>query len=173
MVYRFVIISAEDESFLREFELDGNNTLMDFHYAIQEELEFDMSQIATFFTVTSEWEKEEEFTIFDMGTNTTVMGDVLIEDVIIEKNQKLLYVFDQFNERALFIEMVGKREYIEGREYPVCTKSQGKPPIQIVFKTSSYIDPYDMQGIDYDSDPGMDDDITMLGLESIEDIEDL
>ncbi|MEZ5011318.1 MAG: hypothetical protein R2744_06860 [Bacteroidales bacterium] len=89
MVYRFVIISAEDESFLREFELDGTNTLMDFHYAIQEELDFDMSQIASFFTVSSEWEKGEEFTIFDMGTNTSVMEEAMIEDIIIEKNQKL------------------------------------------------------------------------------------
>lgn len=132
MIYKFVVISGEDDRFLRDFEFAPDNTLLEFHEIIQEELEYDNSQIASFFTTNSNWEKEEEFTLFDFGADTTLMEEVTIEDVVIEKNQKLLYVFDQFNERAFFIEMVGNREPIEGREYPICTNSHGKPPPQVL-----------------------------------------
>ena len=44
MVYKFAVLSDEDESFMREFEFLDSHTLMDFHNMIQEELEFDKSQ---------------------------------------------------------------------------------------------------------------------------------
>ena len=71
MVYKFVVLSDEDESFMREFEFLDSQTLLDFHNIIQEELEFDKSQMASFFMATDNWEKEEEFTLFDMGTGSS------------------------------------------------------------------------------------------------------
>lgn len=107
MVYKFVVLSDEDESFVREFEFLDTHTLLDFHYLIQDELEFDKSQMASFFMATDNWEKEEEFTLFDMGTGSSTMETAVLEDIIFRKNQKLLYVFDFFNERALFVEYTG------------------------------------------------------------------
>ncbi|MGD0583530.1 MAG: hypothetical protein ABR974_11385 [Bacteroidales bacterium] len=133
MVYKFVVLSDEDESFVREFEFLDSHNLLDFHNLIQEELEFDKSQMASFYLATDNWEKEEEFTLFDMGTGSSTMEDATLEDVIFRKNQKLLYVFDFFNERALFIEYTGETQEIDGREYPSCTNSKGIPPKQVVF----------------------------------------
>jgi hypothetical protein len=133
MVYKFVVLSDEDESFVREFEFLDSHTLMDFHTLIQDELEFDKSQMASFFLATDNWEKEEEFTLFDMGTGSSTMDDAVLEDVIYRKNQKLLYVFDFFNERALFIEYTGEAKEVDGREYPSCSNSKGIPPKQVVF----------------------------------------
>jgi hypothetical protein len=137
MVYKFVLLSDEDESFVREFELLDTHTLMDFHNLIQDELEFDKSQLASFFMATDNWEKEEEFTLFDMGTGSSTMEVAVLEDIIFRKNQKLLYVFDFFNERALFVEYTGEVHEIDGREYPSCTNSKGIPPKQVVFGGSS------------------------------------
>jgi hypothetical protein len=133
MVYRFVLLSDEDELFIREFEFLENQNLMDFHNLIQEELEFDKSQMASFFMATDNWEKEEEFTLLDMGTGSSIMEEAVFEDIIFRKNQKLLYVFDFFNDRSLFIEYIGETKEIEGREYPNCTNSKGLPPKQVVF----------------------------------------
>ncbi|MCI0522296.1 MAG: plasmid pRiA4b ORF-3 family protein [Bacteroidales bacterium] len=133
MVYRFVVLSDEDEAFVREFEFLESHNLLDFHNAIQEELEFDRSQIASFYMATDSWEKEEEFTLFDMGAGSSTMENAVLEDVIFRKNQKLLYVFDFFNDRALFIEYVGESKEIEEREYPLCTNSKGLPPKQVTF----------------------------------------
>jgi hypothetical protein len=127
------VLSDEDESFIREFEFLDNHTLMDFHLQIQDELEFDKSQMASFYLATDSWEKEEEFTLFDMGTGSSTMDDAILEDVIFRKNQKLLYVFDFFNDRSLFIEYTGEIKEIDGRDYPNCTNSKGVPPKQVVF----------------------------------------
>ncbi len=137
MVYKFVVLSDEDESFVREFEFLDSQTLMDFHNLIQEELEFDKSQMASFYLATDNWEKEEEFTLFDMGTGSSTMESAVFEDIIFRKNQKLLYVFDFFNDRALYIEYTSEAKEIEDREYPVCTNSKGVPPKQVVFGSSS------------------------------------
>jgi hypothetical protein len=137
MVYKFVVLSDEDESFVREFEFLDNNTLIDFHNLIQDELEFDKSQLASFFMAADNWEKEEEFTLFDMGAGSSTMEDAVLEDIIFRKNQKLLYVFDFFNDRALFVEYTGEVKEIEGREYPSCTNSKGLPPKQVVFGGNS------------------------------------
>ena len=137
MVYKFVELSDEDESFVREFEFLDTHTLLDFHNLIQDELEFDKSQLASFFMATDNWEKEEEFTLFDMGTGSSTMEVGVLEDIIFRKNQKLLYVFDFFNDRALFVEYTGEANEIDGREYPSCTNSKGIAPKQVVFGGSS------------------------------------
>ncbi len=137
MVYKFVVLSDEDESFVREFEFLDTHTLLDFHNLIQDELEFDKSQMASFFMATDNWEKEEEFTLFDMGTGSSTMETAVLEDLIFRKNQKLLYVFDFFNERALFVEYTGETKEIEGRDLPVCTNSKGVPPKQVIFGGTS------------------------------------
>jgi hypothetical protein len=133
MVYRFVVLTDEDEAFVREFEFLESQTLLDFHIALQEELEFDRSQIASFYMATESWEKEEEFTLFDMGAGSSTMENAVLEDVIFRKNQKLLYVFDFFNDRALFVEYVGEVKEVAGMEYPACTNSKGLPPKQVSF----------------------------------------
>ncbi|MDM8001595.1 MAG: hypothetical protein QUS66_01615 [Bacteroidota bacterium] len=133
MVYRFVVLSDEDEAFVREFEFLETQSLLDFHNALQEELEFDRSQIASFYMATESWEKEEEFTLFDMGAGSSTMENAVLEEVIFRKNQKLLYVFDFFNDRALFVEYVGEFKEEDDKEYPVCISSKGLPPKQVTF----------------------------------------
>jgi len=137
MVYRFVVLSDEDDSFVREFEFLDSHTLLDFHNILQEELEFDKSQMASFYMATDNWEKEEEFTLFDMGTGSSTMEVAVIDDIIFRKNQKLLYVFDFFNDRGLFVEYTGETKEVDGREYPACTNSKGLPPKQVVFGSNS------------------------------------
>ncbi len=137
MVYKFVLLSDEDESFVREFEFLDSHTLMDFHNMIQEELEYDKSQMASFFLATDSWEKEEEFTLFDMGTGSSTMESAILDEIIFKKNQKLLYVFDFFNDRALFVEYTGEAKENEDRDYPLCTNSKGIPPKQVVFGSRS------------------------------------
>jgi hypothetical protein len=68
-----------------------------------------------------------------MGTGSSTLEVAVLEDIIFRKNQKLLYVFDFFNERALFVEYTGEVKEIDGREYPSCTNSKGIPPKQVVF----------------------------------------
>ena len=133
MVYRFVVLSDEDETFVMEFEFLDSQNLLDFHNILQDELEFDRSQMASFFMATESWEKEEEFTLFDIGGGSSTMENAVLEEIIFRKNQKLLYVFDFFNDRALYVEYVGEFKEEDDKEYPVCINSKGLPPKQVTF----------------------------------------
>lgn len=50
-----------------------------------------------------------------------IMDKILLEVLIEESKQRMLYVFDFFNERTLFIELIEKNKKIKDTEYPSFT----------------------------------------------------
>jgi len=171
MVYKFRLLSNEKENFIRDFEVRSNQTFYDLHLAIQKNLHYDQSQIASFFICNNQWEKEQEITLFDLSdepdNKIMVMDNTIFADHILELKQKLLYVFDVFNERAFFIEVVDIKQEAPGKTYPTCTLSEGLPPVQIIMDQifpardpSQDIDDTDIETTNDDSlfdDSGFDD----------------
>ncbi len=136
MVYTFRLISNEQEDFIRDFEIRSDQTFYDLHVAIQNNLHYDKSQIASFFICNKKWEKEQEITLFELSdeesSRVIVMDAAHIGEFIKEKKQKLLYVFDVFNERSFYIEVADINEKEKNIKYPVCTHSKGSAPQQII-----------------------------------------
>ncbi|MGQ1784030.1 MULTISPECIES: IS1096 element passenger TnpR family protein [unclassified Saccharicrinis] len=133
MTIRLRIISGEDEDFLREIEISGGATFLELHNFIQKILKFDEGQMASFFMTDDEWQKNEEITLMDMAVDeaneSLIMADTKLNRFIFEKKQRLLYVFDFFNERSLFIEtyeIVGS-----SCPSPKCIRSVGEAPEQL------------------------------------------
>ncbi len=108
MTIRLRLISGEDEDFIRDIEVGGEATFFDLHNFIQELLNFDEGQMASFFVTDEEWQKEEEITLMDMAMDETsdsfIMANTKVSQFITQSKQRSLYVFDFFNERNLFIE---------------------------------------------------------------------
>ena len=136
MVLKFRMISHEEEDFVRDFEVLSDQTFFALHVAIQKDLHFDTSQIASFFLCNERWEKEQEITLFDISEGPEkeilVMDKTKFSDYIKETKQRLLYVFDVFNERCFFIEVAEIHQAKNYDEYPVCIFSKGCPPQQIL-----------------------------------------
>jgi len=136
LIYKFRLISNEKEDFIRDFEVRSDQSFYDLHQTIQKNLHYDQSQIASFFLCNDQWEKEQEITLFDLsdepGQKTMVMDSTIFSDHIRKLKQKLLYVFDVFNERAFFIQVAEIKEDSPGKSYPACTLSKGSPPAQII-----------------------------------------
>lgn len=136
MIFKFRLISSEKDDFVRDFDISSDQTFYDLHMAIQKNCKYDPSQIASFFLCNNEWEKETEITLFEIneriGSATLAMDKSLLSDHIIELKQKLIYIFDIFNERAFFIEVVAIRDDDPSKSYPRCTFSEGTPPVQIL-----------------------------------------
>jgi len=132
MTIKLRIISGEDEDFLRDVEISGNATFLDLHNFIQELLNFDDAHMATFFITDNEWHKNNEITLFDMSIDesnkTDIMSDITISKFISEYKQRLLYVFDLFNEKALYIETY-EINNLDCNE-PKCIKALGDSPKQ-------------------------------------------
>ncbi len=139
MVYKFRLLSHEIKDFVRDIEIKSGQTFFDFHMAIQDDLNFDSSQIASFFLTNQLWEKEKEFILFDLSddpnSNMVTMGRARLRDFIKDPKQRLIYIFDVFNERGLFIELVETLEEDRYSNYPSVVFSKGQSPQQIVFGT--------------------------------------
>jgi hypothetical protein len=129
MNYHFRIISNEVEDFIFEILINSNDYFIDLYHFIQENLNFDNSQISSFFITDSDWNKEREITLLDMmageGDNL-VMDKVRLSELITNKRQRMLYVFDLFADRCLFIELTDINN--KRIKTPVCLRLEGEPP---------------------------------------------
>lgn len=135
MLFRFLILSDEVDDFKREIKIDSEATFLDLHNAILDSVGYTKDQMCSFFICDDDWSKRTEITLVEMDTSSEVdnyiMEDTRLEELLEDEHQKLLFVFDYMTERAFFMEL---REIVPGQDldHPVCSKSIGTPPAQIV-----------------------------------------
>jgi hypothetical protein len=138
MLFTFRLIGTDNQPFFRDFEIREDQTFYDLHTAIQGELGYDRKHLASFYLADSKWEKGLEINLVDMTQDTftpvIIMDQTRLHELITEKGQRLLYVFDFFSDRAFFIELVSIRQPEEGRPYPRCSSGGGAPPEQIIIE---------------------------------------
>ena len=133
MVYRFTILSDENDIFLRVIEINADATFFQLHEAILKSVNYSPDQLTSFFLCADNWEREQEITLMEMDVaseyDNLVMDSTILEDYITDEGQRLQYVFDMMFERAFFIEL---REIITGKSQPnaKCVLSKGEPPVQ-------------------------------------------
>ncbi len=169
MIFKFRLLSDEVKDFVRDIEIRSDQTFYDFHRFIQDDLGYDSSQIASFFLTNNIWEKEKEFTLFDMTDdekNTTIpMDKVFLKNYIIDHKQRLIYVFDFFNERSFFIELIDIQNEIKYSDYPAVTFSKGNPPQQILFGNNNYgaFSDFDALTMDFNEDFSTESPINITG----------
>lgn len=128
------MISGDNKAFLRDFEIDSNQTFLDFHKLIQGDLKYDSAQLTSFFIADENWNKGLEFTLIDMendgGPAAIPMDSVKIKEILKERKDRLLYVYDILNDNLFFIELMDLYPPDCSVKYPICTASIGEPPLQ-------------------------------------------
>lgn len=136
MVYRFKLVSDEVSNFAREIEIDSENTFLQLRNAVLDSVDYSKDELDSFFLCDDGWEKQEEITLEDMGpgasdTDTWLMEDTPLSEMIEEEGQKMIFVFDYLTERSFFMEL---KEVYPGRTLadPVCTFKKGKAPAQSI-----------------------------------------
>lgn len=134
MVYRFKLVSDEASNFMREIEIDSENTFLQLRNCILESVGYTKDELDSFFLCNEDWEMEEEITLEDMGTSssdrdTWLMDSTPVSELVEEEGQKLVFQFDYMTERGFFMEL---KEIIPGRSLvePVCTMKRGNAPKQ-------------------------------------------
>lgn len=135
MIFQFRIISDENKEFARELLINGKQTFLDFHKALQENLGYDPHQLASFFITNKGWEKQLQITLIDMDDDgseaCTTMDCSIIEEHINQDEQRMLYVFDFFSERSFYIELTDVLKDTENKHLPKVSFEHGDPPTQI------------------------------------------
>lgn len=142
MIFKFRMLSDEVEDFARDYEVPYDMNMADFRTFIRESVGYSPAEMVSIFLSDAEWEKLEEFTSVDMGTDgvdidpdddirpPTFMGNILLGQVIREKFDRLIYVYDIFNERQFFIELIEAKQSESGVQYPRIAFIEGEPPLQ-------------------------------------------
>ncbi|SVC47892.1 uncharacterized protein METZ01_LOCUS300746, partial [marine metagenome] len=121
MIYRLRVIldnDTEDDIF-RDIEINKKDALVEFHKSIITSFGFSNNEIASFYLSDNQWNQGEEISLFSFeDQDNKLMSDVLINDVINNQNNKLIYVYDFLHMWTFLIELVEVAEGIKGIDYP-------------------------------------------------------
>jgi hypothetical protein len=135
MVYKFTMLSDEIDDFVRVIEIDSEAKFIDLHNAILDSVNYEKNQMTTFFICSDNWEKGQEVTLVEMESSSEydnlVMDETTLEELLVDENQKLLYVFDMMSDRVFFLELteIVPRKSLSNA---VCVSSEGSAPVQIL-----------------------------------------
>ena len=131
MIYRLRVIldnDTEDDIF-RDSEINKKDTLVEFHKSIITSFGFSNNEIASFYLSDNQWNQGEEISLFSFeDQDNKLMSDILINDVINNQNNKLIYVYDFLHMWTFLIELIEVAEGIKGIDYPNIIFSKGEIP---------------------------------------------
>lgn len=134
MIYKFTFSCEEgDQNFRRVFEADADALFLDLHTAILASVGYPDDQMTSFFLCNEDWEKGQEITLVEMGSNfeydNMVMNETRLSDILEGAGQRIIYIFDPMFERYFFGKL---NEIAPGTMNGVaCIESRGKAPKQI------------------------------------------
>lgn len=145
LIYRFRITSTEHDGFLREIDIQPNQTFLDFHHILTETSELLHCERAYFFTTDKLFKKEKEISLkpekrqvrkydedLDQVTNETVvlpqMKTEKVKSYIEDPHQKLIYEFTGREFFAFHIELYRILATDEQVQFPRCLKRNGELP---------------------------------------------
>lgn len=134
MICIFEVSSSEAPDFKRLIQISTEHTFDDLHRAIQNTSNFDQSQLASFYTADDFWRKKIEISSLDSGVATPKlrsMRNTKMDAFTSEIGQKLIYVFDFFNERFFYLELKEKIMKKDLNE-PFVSYEKGKAPAQFL-----------------------------------------
>lgn len=144
MICIFEISSSEAPDFKRLVHVGSGNTFEDLHRTIQNTSNFDQTQLASFFITDDHWKRLIEISLLDSGKNSTKvlsMRKTKLDEYISEIGQRLVYVFDFFNERFFYLELKEKLMKTDLKE-PFVAYEKGSAPSQFL------IDDLENPGVD-------------------------
>ena len=151
MIYRFRAILDHDqkEDIFRDIEIRKTDTFEDLHNILTQSFGFDGSEMASFYISNDQWEQGQEIALFDMGQNTDVkmMNETIVEELINEDNNKLIYIYDFLNMWTFLIELGEIVEEAQGTDYPNLMFVCGQVPSEAPEKKFEAEDPNSIQDV--------------------------
>lgn len=131
MVYKIRVILNAAEDVIRDIAILKTETLEDVHNALVNAFDFEGNEMAAFYKSDNDWQQGEEFPLFDMSDGSeakTQMGEIIVENILSDKNDKLIYVYDFFNMWTFYIELIESNLDIDNYELPNLLFSLGSVP---------------------------------------------
>ncbi|NRA93451.1 MAG: hypothetical protein HRU26_12335 [Psychroserpens sp.] len=133
MIFRFRVLLDDDaeEDVFRDIEIRETDTLEDFHNTITQSFGFDGMEMASFYVSNEQWEQGEEISMFDLGegnSESRLMNETTLNDVVHEAQTKLIYIYDFLNMWTFLVELAEIVDEAEGADYPNLMFVHGQIP---------------------------------------------
>ena len=125
MKYLIRITLESKEDIIRQIEISSNEKLVDLHNYLIKIFDLDKQELASFFTVDNDLEIQQEIPLFSFEENNPKMEDFKLENLLFEKNDKLIYLFDYMKMWRFLVELIDIRKGIAKKR---CTLEIGKIP---------------------------------------------
>ncbi len=158
-VIHFRVLIDYEKDVFRDIEMVSNDSFLTFHEMIQEAFGFDNSQMASFYVSNDDWEKGQEITLIEVkdpeegGDPIWMMDNIQLDEIIFEKNQKLVYVFDFMLMWCFYIDVISIKTIEDAMILPRISQSFGISPEQYSKSTDLTFD-----GVEIEVDSEEDDD---------------
>ena len=125
MKYLIRITLESKEDIIREIEINSEEKLVDLHNYLIKIFDLNTKELASFFTVDNDLEIQQEIPLFSFEENNPKMEDFRLENLLFEKNDKLIYLFDYMKMWRFLVELIDIQEGIAKKR---CTMEIGKIP---------------------------------------------
>ena len=125
MKYNIRITLESKEDVIREIEINSDCFMSELHYFIIDAFGLDNKELASFYTVNSELELEDEFPLISFKDNSSNMENTKLESVLTNVNEKLIYVFDYMKMWRFLIDLIKIETDFKERK---CTLKIGEIP---------------------------------------------
>jgi len=134
MVYKIRVILNTEEDVIRDVAIDAAASLEDLHNALTNSFGFTGEEMASFYRSDETWVQGEEHPLFDMGEGVDQkiqMREVILSDVLIHENDRMIYVYDFFNMWSFYVELIQSDFDHESVELPSLLFSLGVVPSDV------------------------------------------
>lgn len=131
-IYRFSVTMPDDEDFERVIDIPGNYSFEALHLATLSAVNFDDSQLASFYLSNPKWQKGQEITLVDMGDEQAppTMASVQLDQMLTESGARLVYVYDFILMWTFYLELMAITAPDPTWEYPMLVEETGSSPDQ-------------------------------------------
>jgi len=109
MAYKIRVILNIEEDTIRDIAIDPSSSLEDLHNMITNSFDFAGDEMAAFYRSDETWVQGEEFPLFDMSDGhekKIQMSEIRIDQVLLNENDKMIYVYDFFRMWSFYVELI-------------------------------------------------------------------
>ena len=131
-IFKFRVVVDHERDVFRDIEIEISQTFEDFHRAIIAAFSFNGDQMASFYMSNENWEQGQEIGLMDMSfgeeDGPPTMTTAVLKDFVIEKEQKVLYIYDFLKMWVFYIELIEVKKRESEQQYPCLALSFGDAP---------------------------------------------
>ncbi len=105
-----VVLDWDEEDVIRDLLVPSELNLDDLHIAILQSFQLSPGEMASFYRSNENWDQGEEIPLMPFDAQQKSMKDLRVDHVLLEKEDRLLYVYDFLEMWTFFVECISIEE---------------------------------------------------------------